>query len=210
MRHVFIKRGDSLLNTCIRLLNKQDFLAAAILGRSLLEHSVWSLRHAGKIDNTLKMISRDLREHVQDRFIDASEIQEIILLGIWGTRLRDRVQTDKELKQYPITKILAEVAALESEGYLEPLYDYLCEASHPNNIGNHQFIEYQEPEGDGDDPVEVSITSNQEGDECQELIDRTLGAISWSALARINMNTHIQNALATKLLVFDKGSNKVH
>ena len=114
LRHIFIKRGDFLLKSCIHSINKKDSLTAAIIARSLLELSAIALRHAAKIKYTFSQLKDEIPlGTIREQIIECPEVQEILLLSIWGTRIKERTKISADLKQYHVTKILKEVAEKE-------------------------------------------------------------------------------------------------
>lgn len=205
VRHLFIARGDSLVNTCLSLLNKADYLAAAIIARVLFEHSIWSLGNAGKIHANLTHMQTELPDIDMDKsIVDNSLVQDIIFLCVWGTRIGERVKAEPGLQQMNVLSVMKEVDAKEGTGYIERLYDYLCDACHPNAIGNHQFISYPDWDSELEGPTNITISDHQMGIQCADLAERTLAALAWSCIALVNANEHLQKSLEIKKQLFDQ------
>jgi hypothetical protein len=123
--------------------------------------------------------------------------------------LPDIVDQNKDIKQFNVIPLLQKIADKEKVEYLQPMYDFLCEATHPNLKGNYQFIHTPE-EMNLTNPTHIIIGKNQTGDASSELLERTLGAISWSAKAVIGMDEHFQKALVTKEGMFKQNKDTVH
>ena len=210
LQQVYIFRVNALLESCINLVNKKDYLSAGIIARSLVELCAVSLHHAAMVEVNYKVFAEKLPDRaLTTRITDLSYVREILERGIWGSRLPDIVDRNKGIKQFHVMKILKKIADKEKVKYLEPMYDFLCEATHPNLMGNFQFI--STPNGaDFTNPINIIIDKHQSGDASSELLEKTLGAISWSAIAVSGMHGHFQGALDIKKEIFldhtDKGT----
>jgi hypothetical protein len=210
LQYIYIFRANALLESCINLVNKKDYLSAAIIARSLVELCSVALHHAASIDANYKKLVEELPDQgLTKNLVELSYVREILERGIWGTRLPDIVDQNKDIKQFNVIPLLQKIADKEKVEYLQPMYDFLCEATHPNLKGNYQFIHTPE-EMNLTNPTHIIIGKNQTGDASSELLERTLGAISWSAKAVIGMDEHFQKALVTKEGMFKQNKDTVH
>ena len=204
LKHIYVFRINALLETCISLINKKDYLSAAIIARSLLELAAVSLHHSYLIEANYKKFAAEMPDDaLKTGPSDLPFVREILERGIWGTRLPDLLENNADGKQFNVIGILKKVADKEKTEYLQPLYDFLCEATHPNLMGNYQFI--KTPKNTGfNERVHIVIDQPQTGDATIALLERTLGAISWSALVAMQSYDHFQNAISIKKSLFIK------
>ena len=191
-RNLFLKRSQPLLQSSVSLLNEGNLISSAPIARSLFELSIWSLQHSATFKKTLTEYSpqADPALHI----MDATGLQELALKLIWGTRLKERTDRNKDLSQMHIIDQFKKVAKRDDQKYIEPMYDFLCELCHPNAVGNWLFADTDELD-DGKAQVEILITSKQNGAEKINTITHLCGCICWSAMALVNASKQYDEAL---------------
>lgn len=208
LEHIFTYRMNTLLETSISLLNKGDYLSAAIISRSLVELCSVGLYHSS-------IIHKGYRETL-DTFPSKGMLKQLCFVSaldetkdyaIWGTKLPEILEKGKGLEQLHVTKILKEVA--KKTEYLKPLYEYLCEATHPNAVGNFLFIKTPK-NADFTEKTMIPISNKQQGDTVVKTIERILGAISWSATSVMNMREQYKNTYLFKEKLFSEYENTLH
>ena len=121
---------------------------------------------------------------------------------LWGTRLETK---HEELKQINIMTIINKASKADSANFLKPTYDYLCEATHPNIIGNAEFWKYPSSAHKAKS-FTIKIHSSSNATEPNELLTRTLGAIGWSSVCFRNGGIETRKAIeiiGEKLLLRD-------
>lgn len=134
--HIFYFRSEALIASTIEMLTKRDLLSASILSRSLLEVCIWHLYHSVVFANSTKQSLKNTSTNL----IDNSELQEMLLKLIWGSKQKNIIQ---EVKQHNVYKIFDKISKSlkHSDFDLEKNYDLLSELSHPNIEGNNLFID---------------------------------------------------------------------
>ena len=182
-------RQMGIIRPAIRALNTSEFLAGAVLARSALELSAWSISSTNIIRNTVGDLAAnaDPSEH---RYMSDS-LQALMIKMHWGTRLNTEHQ---ELKQINITTILQKLAKHDSAEFLLPAYAYLCEATHPNIVGNSEYCRYPENFTELNDYT-ISITSAPSKLEPNELMEYTFSALGWSGVCLRNSMTQVRTTL---------------
>lgn len=206
LQSIFIYRANSLLETSISLLNKKDYLAAAITVRSLVELTAVSLHHAAMIEGNYKKLVQDLPDQgLINLIVDLPYVREIIEKGIWGTKMPNNPGKKITINQFHITDILKKIASKESNEYLKPMYEFLCEATHPNVMGNFLFV--QTPQAyKPNNSSDIIIEQLQIGDATPHLIEKTLGGLSWAILALEGAVGHFEKGIALKRTLFSEAT----
>ncbi len=208
LQHIFIYRINALLEASLGLINKNDYLSSAIICRSLVEQCAVALHHSALIKENYRKLHQDLPINgLSAMIVDLSYVREVMEAGIWGTRLPDILNRGKGIKQFHIIDMMKKIA--EKDKYLQPVYEYLCEATHPNAIGNFLFIRSEEND-DFRATTSIPISMNQSGDTSPLLVEKTLGAISWSALAVMGVYEQFQSVFLLKKKLFSDHRKKPH
>lgn len=180
-------RGIEILDIGISSLNKSHYLPAAVLARSLIEIASVLITEANNIDATVG----SLTQPKQDQVVMVEGLEEIFLRLIWGTRQSD---SPDYLSQKNILSYLKRLTKNPNAYDLFEVYEYLCEAAHPNVVG---YARFQASEGikDGNDLIirmarDLSVGESQAGN---KLLEHTLWAFGWSAVC-IRNGFHIVQA----------------
>ena len=182
-------RQLGILRPAIRALNTGEFLAGAVLTRSALELSVWSISSTNIIRNTVNELAINSRP-TDNRYM-ASGLQTLLVKMLWGTRL----DTDQsEMKQTNILTVLPKLAKHDSTEFLIPAYEYLSEVTHPNIVGNSEYWEYPESSKYLKD-FTIRITSSPLNLKPNKLLEYTLGALGWSGVCQRNSMMQARAAL---------------
>ena len=180
---IAFKRGVSILGPAVRAINHREILPAAILTRSLLELSAWAIHNTEKFKNTIEAIPQDISS--ADKLITAEGLQTRLVKLLWGTRLETEVE---ELKQLSILTAIEKVAKRDPENFLLPAYQYLCEVTHPNIVGNAEFWTY--PHDSTKRSFKIEISDSNKASKLNHLHETTLASIGWSAAClRNSMHT---------------------
>lgn len=207
LQQIFIYRINALLETCVSLLNKNDYLSSAIISRSLVELCAVGMHHSALVRSNYKQLYQDLPTNgLSEMVVDLPYVREIMEAGIWGTRL-PKVLNRGGIKQFHIIDMMKKVA--EKDDYLESLYEFLCEATHPNAIGNFLFVRTPD-NADFMATTLMSISKKQNGDASAQLVEKTLGAISWSSIAAMGIDEQFQDAFLFKKKIFSNFHKKLH
>ena len=191
-RNFFLKRSQPLLHSSVNSLNSGDLISSAPVTRSLLELAIWSLQHSATFKNTLKDYSPQANPALH--VMDATGLQDLALKLIWGTRLKERTERNKDVAQMHIIDQFKKVAKRDKLNFIEPTYDFLCELCHPNAVGNWLFAD-SDATGDVHGQIEVPISPSQNGAEKKNSMTHLCGSICWSALALVNANSQYEEAL---------------
>ena len=173
-------RGIELLDSAILSLNSGRYVSAATLARSLLETSTVIITEANNFDKTISSLSQPEPNQV----VVSNVLEELVLRLIWGARQSD---TPEYLKQKNILSYLKRLAKNPNASELTSVYDYLCEAAHPNAVGYSRF--YAAKGSPSSDQIVVSISPSQSiSESCagNKLLEQMLWAIGWSAVCLRN------------------------
>ncbi|MBL0010012.1 MAG: hypothetical protein IPP22_01420 [Nitrosomonas sp.] len=183
------QRGLGIIRPVIRSLNTGDFLASAILARSALELSAWFIYHARFFRNTALSIPAELSTETT-RFTN-NELQTKLVKLLWGTRLET---VHEELKQINILTIIKKVSEADNANFLKPTYDYLCEATHPNIVGNAEFWEYPS-DAHNSKSFTIKIRSMGCATKQTNFLHMHLGALGWSSACYRNGMIEVRKAI---------------
>lgn len=167
-------RGMELLKPAIRSLNVREIITPAVLARSFLELSCAFAVNA----HILKGTFRDL-DFPKDAVVVSQEVEDVIVKMIWGTRYGAPAS---HLKQTNVLTFIQRVARDQPVEELLPTYEYLCDVAHPSHIGNTRFWSHVEavfPDGS----ERRVISRHAEGVPSEEILDRILWSLGWSAAA---------------------------
>lgn len=182
-------RGIEILNSGISSLNMGHYLPAAVLARALIEIASVMITEANNIHATVERIIQPK----QDQVVMVEGLEEIILRLIWGTRQSD---SPDYLTQKNILSYLKRLTKNPNASDLYEVYEYLCEAAHPNVVG---YARFQASEGirDGNDLIirlacDLSVSESQAGN---KLLEQTLWAFGWSAVCLRNSFHIVQKSI---------------
>jgi len=187
-----IKRSYNLMVPITSLHNEVNFLAAATLCRSLLELSIWSLWHSTTIKKMSESVTKELAETgiliVKGGGGSPLELADLLQKLLHGTRLKDIKKLDPDWKQMHIMDELKKFGKYDTNKYVEELYDFLCELTHPNIIGNEIFLHVGENE-------RHVITPHQTGWAALATIEKICACLSWSAQSMVNADENFDEAI---------------
>jgi len=182
-------RQLGIIRPAIRALNTGEFLAAAVLTRSALELSAWSISSTNIIRNTLSEIAVNARP--ADVRYTANGLQTLLVKMLWGTRLSTE---NSEMKQTNTLTVLSKLAKHDSANFLMPAYEFLCEATHPNIVGNAEYWVYPK-NFTSLKQFKIKITSSPTKLDPNELLEYTLGALGWSGVCIRNSMMQVRTTL---------------
>lgn len=207
-QYIYIFRSDALLRSSISNLNKGDFLSAAIICRSLLEITMWHLYHANIFEHGVSKLIEKHGENgklpINKYQFDGSEFDEVIIKLIWGTNREKEKKQSPETKQHKVVKVFKEIAKSEADPFIEELYDFLCELTHPNVVGNNLFLNFDIDINFKPTQTEfISISCEQTSDKVNSTVEKCLSGCVWSIKAIINTVPIYASAIRKMRLAFD-------
>ena len=186
-------RGIELLKPAIRSLNVHEIIAPAVLARSALE---LACTYAVNAEQLIAYMSEVV--FPPDTVVLSQDLENFIVKMIWGTRLSE---PSDYLKQTNILTTIKKVSKNPKSKEILPTYEYLCELAHPNVIGNTRFwshVDYVYVDGS----ERRIISRYADGKTSEEIIDKILWSLAWSAFVLANGFPQTQvaiNALLQKL-----------
>lgn len=184
-------RQIGIIAPASRALNSNELLAAAVLARAAIELSAWSLYSTNIIRNAVLNIAKKCDPLINRYTADA--LQTLLVKMLWGTRLGHE---NSELKQLNILTVLDKLSKHDKENFLLPTYNLLCEAAHPNVIGNNEYLEYPENQSENDS-FTIRISKSPTRSKPNELLEHTLGGLGWAAVCQRNAMLQIRESLET-------------
>lgn len=166
-------RGTELLESSLRSLNWGELVAAAAVGRSLLELAASFLMNANTLDKTLGQVS-----FPGNACVVCKDLEEFICRIIWGTRLKGH---EADLRPQHVLDVLRHLGKNAAAAELMPTYEYLCELAHPNLIGNARFWSRVERMNHDGSETRLLAKDNREG-VAHEIVEHILWALGWSSV----------------------------
>jgi hypothetical protein len=204
--HIFYFRSEALIESTIRSLTDRDLLSAAILARSLLEVCMWHLYHSVIFEKSTKPSLMSTATHL----IDNSELQDMLLKLIWGSKQKDIIE---EVKQHNVLKIFGKVSKSlkDSDFDVEESYDFLSELSHPNVEGNNVFID-EDINANRKPLFEVvfEISSQQHDTKAKKISECCCETLIWCMRSIIFASEKYQAAERNIVKGFELGKRKIH
>ena len=171
---VMVWRGAELVRASLRLLNGGEILAPAALARSLLELAASGISNSNVIE---KSVRESLAQAPDKTVIISTEIEELVVRILYGTRMA-------ELPDYPkqtnALTYIQRVSKNPNASELISVYEFLCDLTHPNVLGNARFwAAIDSKNEDGSETLRMercaeSVTTSQ-------IREKTLWAIGWSS-----------------------------
>lgn len=172
-------RGIELLKPAIRSLNSKEFIAPAVLSRSLMELATAFILNVDVIENTFRNLS-----FPEGTVVTSEEFEEKIVKAIWGKRLGE---PEPHIKQVNILTLIQKISKNPNAKDVLPVYEYLCEIAHPNVVGNTRFwshIEQLNP--DGSELRVLHKYADQETESVTEIMEKILWGLGWSSVCLRN------------------------
>ncbi|MCF3935888.1 hypothetical protein L1787_21085 [Acuticoccus sp. M5D2P5] len=133
--HLIAKRVELLLDSCLSSIKEENYLASAIIARSILELGTAALADVGEVGEVFPKPS-DMRAFRRRKIINSTnadvDIFDFFQKFIWGSRSRDvedifrRPQVYSKLVKPSLEQVLGEGA----QGMLS-VYENLSECVHP-------------------------------------------------------------------------------
>jgi hypothetical protein len=182
------RRGLGIIRPAVRSLNTGDILASAVLARTALELSAWSIYNTSDIDALVRAIPADL--DVDKTHYTANGLQTQLVKMLFGTRLET---AHDELQQINILTILDKLTKKDTADFLRPAYAYLSDATHPNVVGNAEFWEFP-TDASNSKPFTVNISTSVSAAAPNELLEYTLASLGWSSACLRNNMIHAATA----------------
>jgi hypothetical protein len=182
-------RGIEILDSGISSLNTGRYLSSAVLGRALIEIASVMITEANNILATIEKLPQPNKDQV----VMVEGLEEIILRLIWGTRQND---APEYLTQKNILSYLKRLSKNPNASELFEVYEYLCEAAHPNVVGYTRF-QCREGIRDRNDLIvhlspDLYIGESQAGN---KLLEYTLWAFGWSSVCIRNSFHIVQKSI---------------
>jgi hypothetical protein len=187
-------RYTELLHSAVRCLNSNEYVAAAVLARSALELGAVFVNNSITLRTNLNVVIDHLSDK-PDSVVLSEPLEHFSLRIMWGTRLNN---PSKELKQ---KNVLDSIKALSINKQAEGLlisYEYLCEACHPNVVGNMNYFD-KVLELNSDGSKTTLLNRFADSPTSKDLIEKSLWALSWSCIATRNAYTGTKSDLANLL-----------
>ena len=174
-------RYTELIGSAITCLNNREYVAAAVLARSGLELSAAFVDNSRYLGHNLKTVIEEKLAN-SDAVVLSVDLEEFSLRAMWGTRLGT---PPKELIQKNVLGIIQRLSKNSVACDLISTYEFLCEAAHPNVIGNICYFDNKnELNIDGSRSKLLNRFAFAAGS--KELVEKTLWAISWGCMATEN------------------------
>ncbi len=165
-------RGVELIQPAIRCINLREYVAAAVLSRSLLELSATFLMNANTIEASVKQLP-----DLHNKLVVSDLLEKFTNKAIWGSRL---VEKDDPLYQSNVLTVLQKISKNPNATELFSIYEYLCEVAHPNVMGNARF--WSHVESVDTNGCEMRIISRfADTDKAQIVLENTLWALAWGS-----------------------------
>jgi hypothetical protein len=177
-------RALEIIKPTVRAINQHDYIAAAILARSLLELTASYILNANFIHNSCAGVAQ-----TANLMVGSQECEDFIVKAIWGRRFFDPEDAHKQVNA------LSHLQRLNKNHHasdLVPTYDFLCEVAHPNVVGfarfwNDQIIQL-------DDGSEVREMCRNASDSAQkDVLENTIWALSFGAECLVNAHEIINS-----------------
>lgn len=188
-------RGVELLKAAIRSLNIHEVVPAAVLARSLLELSTVYLTNANFIEKNFTDI-----QFKKNSITVSQNMEEMIVKMIWGTRFGE---PEPHIKQQNVMTYLQKLSKNPKASGLLPTYEYLCDVAHPSFIGNTRYWSHVEERYEDGSERRI-ISRHAESEPTQELLDKILWSLGWSAACVRNSFELVRQGLSELLEKLEK------
>jgi hypothetical protein len=176
-----VHRAAEIAGTAITDMNGRGVLCPAILARSMLEIAATFAVEGSRIIN----ITQEAIKLAPQGRVVSTDLESMLTRLVFGRRSDD---PPKHLMQ---TNALTHLKTLTGLGHEEvmPAYEYLCEVAHPNWCGYERFCDEtrQTPTG----IVDITVNAKAEPPSNAGIREKTLWAISWSAMTLTGVSTEI-------------------
>jgi hypothetical protein len=182
---VTIWRAQELARGCVNCLNADLVIPAAVIARSLVELGVRYLLAAKKINNYFKNIPWEKFETGLIRpWITygkkEEDLEHYIIRLLWGTRLKERLKSTPVLDEKTILDQIDEFDRLakklkEPYSLRTDYYEFLCEISHPNYVGNFRYAEQMKV---NEEWITYGLSSKARKADYEFIVVKTCGALS--------------------------------
>jgi hypothetical protein len=187
---VSIWRATDLIDPCVKALNDENFVAAAVLARSLVELTVRYGDAANRLRAHFETFNWEgMRTHVMlmDQTNETSGkkdgLESFVERLMGGTRLDDVVKANPDMAmQNILTTIEKTDKALAKQGMgyqIKPHYERLCELAHPNAVGFHRYVHAEQTRLDG--WISRTMMDRARGIPSVQILCECLWALSWAA-----------------------------
>jgi hypothetical protein len=174
-------RFTEITDEAVSCLNNRNYVAAAILARSGLELSASFVDNSRYLSHNLERVAEEMSAS-QSTAVLSEDLEKFSLRVMWGTRLG---QPPDELVQKNVLGVINRLSKNEHAKDLIRVYEFLCEAAHPNVIGNQCYFDgIRESNPDGSQSWLLNRYAFSAGSKA--LVEKTLWAISWGCVATQN------------------------
>lgn len=166
-------RGAELLRPAIRAINQKEFVAGAVLSRSMLELASAFILHA----NTWHSSVRELVKLDPKDPIVSPEIESFVTKAIWGRRFSE---PEKHIEQTNCLTFINRLSRNPNCPDLTPVYSFLCEVAHPNVVGYARYWADETEKTNGG--IEYRMMSKTiRASTVTEIIEKSLWALAFSS-----------------------------
>ena len=174
-------RFTEIIGQAIHCLNNRNYVAAAVLARSGLELSASFVDNSRFLGHNLKLVNE--RMDSSDKTVVLSkDLEDFSLRIMWGTRLGT---PPPELVQNNVLGVIKRLSRIEPAKQLIGVYEFLCEAAHPNVVGNKVYFD-RVRQSNKDGSVSLLLNRYAFSDGSKALVEKTLWAISWGCVGTEN------------------------
>lgn len=194
-------RAIELLKTALTSLNSEEILPPSILSRSMLELAASYLVNSKRIIQTVENVVKNSQNEM-NTLICCKDLEEIIVKMIHGTRIG---KPSKELRQTNAQTYLEKLAAKFPQlSEILTTYEFLCDISHPNVIGNARYWASVESESDEESKI-LRMERHAESATTLHIIENTLFALAWSA---VSIRNSFELGQSSVVIILDRWPRK--
>jgi hypothetical protein len=181
-------RVVDLARGCVWAIARSDVVGAALLARSAIETAAQFVDMARKTSATLVGATKeDSKGRLLDPEIDfrknvvkSQDFEGLLLKTLFATRLPG---TEEFYQATNVLTIIQNTSKAKGQELLIEMYGRLCEVAHPNFLGRSIYLlERQAGRRAGD---ETRVIGLGVGPSAREIIETTLGALSWACGANV-------------------------
>lgn len=171
---LIVWRGVEFVRTSLHLLNKREVIAPSVLARSLLELAATALYNNNNIQ---KYVTCALAS-ASNQIVVSTELEQLIVRMIYGTRMSEHPDY---LKQTNVLTYIQRLSKHENASELLHVYEYLCDLTHPNVLGNARFWStVMSRNEDGSETLKMEQFA--ESSTTSQIREMTLWALGWSSV----------------------------
>jgi hypothetical protein len=196
---ILIWRSMGLLKTALHSLNAGEIVSSAVLSRSILELAVTGIINSNMIYDAVQKVIEVLKTHDHRVLVVSKELEDFIARMLFGTRMGEPPEPFKQRNiltymQHLLDNLKKNNPENPAVTELMPVYENLCEFTHPNLLGNIRF--WAGIETKSEDGSEIWRIERKAESELTSLFQEDiLWALGWSAVCIRNAFEIGQNAV---------------